>query len=391
MNAFDVAAILLIVVAAIAGFRSGALPQLFGLGGAILGGAIGLSILPILSDTLSALDPLPRAVVVIGGLLVIVAIGEGLGSSVGRRLGSRLGNGLSGAFDDIAGAFVGVAQGLLIVWLVGGLLAISPLDRLASLAQTSVVVRTLDTIVPSPETMAGQVAGVLDDSGLPDLFLGLEPLPAPPVDPPSDAQATAIGRLGAPSTVKVTSAACELVLTGTGIVVRRGYIVTNAHVVAGARTTRVVQAGQTYDATVVLFDPTLDVAVVRAPRLPAPALAFATIDPARGTAAAALGFPGGGPLTVVPAAVSRELQATGRDIYGEHQVTRSILELRAAIEQGDSGGPLVLADGTVGGLVFAEARADPDVGYALSPTAVAVRVAPALDRTEAVDTGRCIR
>ena len=58
--------------------------------------------------------------------------------------------------------------------------------------------------------------------------------------------------------------------------------------------------------------------------------------------------------------------ATGRDIYGQEQVRRQILELRAEIERGDSGGPLVLKDGTVGGVVFAEARTNPDVGYALS-------------------------
>ena len=46
-------------------------------------------------------------------------------------------------------------------------------------------------------------------------------------------------------------------------------------------------------------------------------------------------------------------------------MTRPILELRAEIDQGDSGGPLVLADGTVGGVVFAEARTDEEVGYAL--------------------------
>jgi hypothetical protein len=89
--------------------------------------------------------------------------------------------------------------------------------------------------------------------------------------------------------------------------------------------------------------------------------------------------------------VSGRLVATGRDIYGEALVLRDILELRAEIEQGDSGGPFVLADGTVGGLVFAEARTDPEVGYALTATSVAIAVAPAIGRTEPVDTGPCLR
>jgi S1-C subfamily serine protease len=167
--------------------------------------------------------------------------------------------------------------------------------------------------------------------------------------------------------------------------------VTNAHVIAGARTTRVTVDGGTHDASPVLLDPSLDVALLRAPTLSAPPMRFAAADPTRGTTGAALGFPDGGGLTVVPAAVSGRLVATGRDIYGEALVRRDVLELRAEIEQGDSGGPFVLADGTIGGLVFAEARTDPEVGYALTPTSVAVRIAPAIGRTDPVETGPCLR
>ena len=114
------------------------------------------------------------------------------------------------------------------------------------------------------------------------------------------------------------------------------------------------------------------------------------MDPERGAEGAALGYAGGGPLVVLPAAVAGAYQATGHDIYDRALVTREIIELRAAIEPGDSGGPVVLEDGTVGGLVFAESRADPEVGYALSPTAVATRVAPAVGRTGSVDVGACL-
>ncbi|MEA2577932.1 MAG: hypothetical protein QOD78_1520, partial [Chloroflexota bacterium] len=100
--------------------------------------------------------------------------------------------------------------------------------------------------------------------------------------------------------------------------------------------------------------------------------------------------PGGGSLTIVPAAVTGSYAATGRDIYDKATVRRQILELRAQIERGDSGGPFVLKDGTIGGLVFAEAKTDPDVGYALSPSAVATRVGPAVGRTAGVATGECV-
>jgi S1-C subfamily serine protease len=167
-------------------------------------------------------------------------------------------------------------------------------------------------------------------------------------------------------------------------------VVTNAHVVAGGRTVRVNLNGSAYDASVVLFDPDLDVALLRVPSLGAPALRLASTDPSRGDIGAALGYPGGGGLKILPAAVAGRIEARGRDIYGEHIVTRTILELRAAVDRGDSGGPLVLSDGTIGGVVFAESRTNEDVGYALSAPAVAVAIGPAVGRTSEVDTGACI-
>src|SRR5262249_52917493 len=178
--------------------------------------------------------------------------------------------------------------------------------------------------------------------------------------------------------------------SGSGFVVKPGYVVTNAHVVAGAGTIRVSQDGDAHDAAPVFFDPRLDIAVLYAPSLDAPPLKFAASDPDRGAVGATFGFPGGLGLDPQPAAVTGAYPAPGRDIYGTDRVTRRILELRAQIEQGDSGGPLILADGTVGGVVFAEARSDPDVGYALTPTSVREAISPALRRTGLVPVGTCI-
>ena len=151
--------------------------------------------------------------------------------------------------------------------------------------------------------------------------------------------------------------------------------------------------GRVLDAHAVLLDPAFDIAVLHVPGLGAPGLAVRLERPeARRASGATLGYPGGGRLEVLPAAVAgayrgdRAATSTARPT-----VRREILELRAEIDRGDSGGPFILEDGTVGGVVFAEARTDPDVGYALSPTEVATRVAPALGRTGAVDTGECVR
>jgi S1-C subfamily serine protease len=390
VNLFDLAVVVLVAIALMVGFRSGALPQLSGLAGALLGGVGAILLLPHLEAPLAAIEPSFRAFVVLAGLLFAVGIGEAVGSAIGRTAAARLGEGIFGALDRVMGAIVGSGQALLIVWLTGGLLAAGPSEVLAAQAQTSFVVRGLSNVLPAPTEIAGALARLLDDSGLPDLFVGLEPLPAPPVDLPDDPLVAELAKVALPSTVKITAATCLTLSSGTGFVVERGYVVTNAHVVAGASTVRIGLGDRAFDAVPVFVDPDLDIALLYVPQLDAPPLRLATSDPERGATGATFGFPGGRGLDVQPAAVAGAYQATGRDIYGENRVTRSILELRAKVDQGDSGGPLILADGSVGGVVFAEARTDADVGYALSPLAVRLAIAPAVGRTSGVSTGACI-
>jgi S1-C subfamily serine protease len=262
---------------------------------------------------------------------------------------------------------------------------------LASQAQTSLAVRTMSRLLPPPTEFAAELANLLNDTGIPELFVGLEPLPAPDVERPSDPAAQAIAARALASAFRVSAATCLYQSSGTGFAIAGDYVLTNAHVVAGATTIRVqATGGRLHDAIPVLFDPDLDVAVLWVEALDAPPLRFATVDPERGALGATLGYPHGGGLLVEPAAVAGAYAAQGLDIYGDQRVSRRILELRARVDQGDSGGPLLLSDGSVGGVVFAEARTDENAGYALTPTSVATAVAPAIGRTGRVDTGACI-
>jgi hypothetical protein len=392
VNPLDALTLLLVVVAAVLGWRSGAIPQVSGLVGAIAGGAAAIIAFPYLADPLSGIDPAFRPIVVLVALVGAVAIGESIGAGLGRVAARGLGDGLLGATDRAIGSGLGVVQALLIVWLAGSLLAEGPVPRLAEAAGGSTAVRTMATILPPPTEIAVGLGGWLDATGLPDVFVGFEPLPAPPVDRPDDRQARAIAADAEASTVKVSAATCGLSSVGTGFAIARGYVVTNAHVIAGAsaRGIRVNASGTTLDAVPVVFDPKLDVALLHVPGLGARSLAFAGHDPDRGALGATLGYPGGGALTILPAAVAGRYPATGHDIYGTDTVRRQILELRAAIDRGDSGGPLILEDGTVGGVVFAEARTNEDVGYALSATEVSAAVEPGVGDTAAIDTGDCV-
>jgi S1-C subfamily serine protease len=394
VNPVDLLVLLLLVVGVILGWRSGAIPQVSGLIGAIVGGAAVILGLPWLAEPLSGIDPAFRPVVVLVVLVLAVAIGESMGGSLGRAMAQRLGNGILSAADRTAGAALGAAQVILIVWLAGGLIAEGPIPRLAQTAGSSTAIRTIATVLPPPTEFAVGLGRFLDASGLPDVFVGFEPLPAPPVALPDDPTARAIAAVAEASTVKVSAATCGLQSIGTGFAIAAGYIVTNAHVVAGAapRGIRITAAGgRVLDAVPVLFDPALDVALLHVGALTALPLGWAHADPDRGALGATLGYPGGGGLVILPAAVASRYEATGRDIYGTAQIRRQILELRAQIDPGDSGGPLVLTDGTVGGVVFAEAKTDPNVGYALAATDVADAVRVGIGRTAAADTGDCVR
>ncbi len=391
INTIDLAVLVLAIVAAVIGFRSGAIPQVLGLAAAGAAVALIVAFAPQLMGALAGVEQPARAVVAIGGAFLVVAMAQGIGSGAGAMLRNRLLGAVGGGIDSALGAALGAAQVILVTWLVGGLLATSSIPVVAGIAGRSVAVRWLHEVLPPPGDVIGEVGAILDESGLPRVFSGLEPLPAAPIDLPAAPEVGAIAAHALGSTVRVEAQSCGASFTGAAFSVGAGYFVTNAHVVAGAERVTLRGAAGSGRGTVVLFDPDLDIAVVRATALRLPALVLAPQAPDRGAVGAALGYPNGAGLTTLPAAVTARVRARGRDIYGQAPIVRDVLELRAAIEPGASGGPFVLPDGTVGGVVFAESRTDDTVGYALDPTAVAVAIMPGLGETAPADTGPCIR
>jgi len=390
VNVVDLVAIALLGVSLVLGIRSGALPQLAGLTGAAIGAVVGFVVLPVGAPLLDSVSPTIRAIVVLSVLLGLVGLGEGLGATAGRAASHALGVGLLGALDRVAGAVVGGAQALLIIWLAGGVLASGPFQTIGQQAQRSVAIRVLDAFLPPPTEIVVELGHLLDNTGIPDVFIGLEQLPAENIALPPAGVARQIGERAAASVLRVVADGCQLRSSGTGFVIANGYLVTNAHVVAGSNSIIVQTSQASYQATPVLVDLELDIALLWAKDLTAPPLQFTRTEPSRGAIGATFGYPQGGDAAVQPATVAAVYNATGLDVTGNARVTRRIIELRANIEPGDSGGPLLLEDGSVGGVVFAESRVDPTVGYALSPIEVGQRVEGAVGRKSAADTGPCL-
>ena len=114
----------------------------------------------------------------------------------------------------------GVAQALLIVWLVGGLLAVGPIPRLTEAAQTSRAIRALNVVLPPPADFAVELGRLLDATGLPAVFVGFEPHPGRRRSTgPTTRRPRAIAKAALASTVKVSAAACGYTSSGTGFAV----------------------------------------------------------------------------------------------------------------------------------------------------------------------------
>ncbi len=392
INLVDLIAVLLVAVAIVFGWRSGFVVQALALAGFVVGVVLVILFAPWLADAFAEMDTLLRTLLVLGIVAGVVFLAQGIGSSLGGSVRRRMGRGVLGGVDKGAGAFFGLARGIFIVWLMGGLLALFPVPALAAESRQSVVLRALDTRLPSPVVLAAELGRVLEAAGLPDVFVGAPPpVEAPPGGPDAD-QAEQIAAAARRSTVRVESLACGRFMTGSGFAITADHLVTNAHVVTGSEQLWISFDGSLdrLPALVVHLDTQLDIAVLAVPGIALAPLTLADNPPARGAAAAAIGFTGGGRQRVIPAVVSRTIPAFGRDIYGGSMVARDVVELRADVAPGDSGGPVLLADGSVGGVTFSESRADPSIGYALSPVAVANSIRGTLRSDTPVASGSCI-
>jgi S1-C subfamily serine protease len=393
LNLVDVAAIGLVVLTMLLGYRSGFISGVMGLVCATAGIGALILLAPFGAELLADVDPFVRSLLVLLAVALALGVGESVGGAIASVIRRRLGRGILSAVDQVAGAVLGLAQGVFLVWLVGGLVTAVPSPTIAAEARRSVLLNEVDRRLPSPIGVIAELGRALETSLLPDVFLGPAPDPAPPVSGPLRQEAERIAAAAAVSVVRIEAVACGRLLSGTGFALGEEHVVTNAHVVAGASQVEISQDGRfdRFDATVVLFDPDLDLAVLRSPGLMHVPLELARTSPERGDRGAALGHTGGGGVRVIPAAVTRHIPAIGRDIYGTGRVTRDMLELQAGVSPGDSGGPLVLADGSVGGVIFSEARTDTAVGYALTAESVAEVAEPALDEVAPVDLGPCAR
>jgi S1-C subfamily serine protease len=390
VNVLDALLLLLALGYAIAGYQRGFVVGVTSTAGLLLGGYIGVQVTP------SVLDRFKPGIGVSVAALVIVLLAAFVGQTFGALLGRRIRDVFTWQparlLDALGGSVLSACAVLLVAWVLGVAVSGLQLRPLNREIQTSVVLRTVDSVLPGgADRVLSAFNSLVDFSRFPRY---LEPFAIEHIKPVRPPQGGIVRhssvRSAATSVVKVLGAApsCGRNLEGSGFVYAPGKVMTNAHVVAGV-THLVVQRGAAqFRAHVVFYNPNVDVAVLSAPGLQAPALHFG--KPAHsGEPAAVLGYPGNGPYDVEPARVRDSQTLRSPNIYGQGSVERQTYSVYALVRQGNSGGPLVNRRGRVIGVVFAASLTDTKTGYALTAAQVATAASKGRQSTSSVATGSC--
>src|SRR5689334_15459739 len=386
----DLAVLAIAFVAAISGWRSGALGSLLSFVGVVLGAVAGLLLAPhIVSHIEGSRTKLFASLFLI---LALVVVGEIAGVVLGRAVRGALRNPVLRVFDSTIGVALQLVAVLVAAYLLATPLTSSDQPNLAAAVKGSRVLTEVDSVAPPwLKSVPTRLSSLLDTSGF-DVLQPFGRTPIVNVDAPDANLATdAVVAATRPSVVKIKGIApsCQKVLEGSGFVVAPNRVMSNAHVVAGADNVTVEAEGKTYDASVVSYDPNADISILDVPDLPTAPLTFAEQAAPQGTDAVVMGYPGGGDFLATPARVREIIELKGPDIYRTTTVTREVYTVRGTVRQGNSGGPMINRSGQVLGVVFGAAVDDADTGFVLTAKEVSRQMAK-IGNTQRVPTGTCV-
>jgi S1-C subfamily serine protease len=387
----DIAVLVVAFIAAISGWRSGALGSLMSFVGVVLGAIAGVMLAPhIVSHVHSPRAKLFAALFLI---LALVVIGEVAGVVLGRAVRGAIRNRGIRTVDSIIGVALQLVVVLVAAWLLATPLTSSDQPNLAAAVRGSKVLAQVDKYAPEwLKSVPKRMSTLLRTSGLPEVLQPFGRTPIQAVDAPDASLADSLVVANArPSVVKIRGVApgCQKVLEGTGFVIAPNRVMSNAHVVAGSDSVSVQAEDQTYDATVVSYDPNADISILDVPNLPQRPLVFAEQPAKSGTDAVVLGYPGGGEFAATPARVREIIELNGPDIYRTTTVNREVYTIRGTVRQGNSGGPMINRAGQVLGVVFGAAVDDNDTGFVLTTNEVSRQLAK-IGNTGKVPTGACV-
>jgi S1-C subfamily serine protease len=387
----DIAVLVVAFIAAISGWRSGALGSLMSFVGVVLGAIAGVMLAPHIVSHVDS--PRAKLFAALFLILALVVIGEVAGVVLGRAVRGAIRNRGIRTVDSIIGVALQLVVVLVAAWLLATPLTSSDQPNLAAAVRGSKVLAEVDKYAPEwLKSVPKRMSTLLSTSGLPEVLQPFGRTPIQAVDAPDASLADSLVVANArPAVVKIRGVApgCQKVLEGTGFVIAPNRVMSNAHVVAGSDSVTVQAEGESYDATVVSYDPNADISILDVPNLPQRPLVFAEQPAKSGTDAVVLGFPGGGDFAATPARVREIIELSGPDIYRTTTVNREVYTIRGTVRQGNSGGPMINRAGQVLGVVFGAAVDDNDTGFVLTANEVSRQLAK-IGNTEKVPTGVCV-
>jgi S1-C subfamily serine protease len=386
LQPIDILLLVVLLLAALSGWRRGFAMVVLGYAGLLLGLAVGAWAAARVGFVVSPESSVRRTLAAIAVFFMIAAAFHAIGNLLGIRVRSALGGRWATRIDAVGGAIVAVLVAAIALWFIALSLSTVPFSPFAQAVTGSSVLRTIDRYAPRPPSALAQLRALLDRSPFPEAFSSLRP-PIASGQPPASVDTAGV-TAAARGTVQIQSRGCGGLLFGSGFPVQRDLVVTNAHVVAGTGRHQVITTGgASLPATVVFFDPDRDLALLRVPGLDL--RPFRLAGPARaGQTGAVIGYPGGGGEMIVGAKVVAQVNARGYDIYSRrNDVRRQIYVLNAKVRKGDSGGPVVDLAGRALGVVFAASTASDHTGYALTNQELRSAIAEARARSTSTPVG----
>lgn len=177
---------------------------------------------------------------------------------------------------------------------------------------------------------------------------------------------------------------------GSGSVLdRQGHILTNFHVIDGARRVEVtLYDSRSYDAQIIGIDPTSDMAVLKIDA-PADSLEPVTLGDSSTLSVGQRVFAIGNPFGLERTFTTGVISSLNREISSRNQRRiKSIIQTDAAINPGNSGGPLLDSEARLIGMTTAIASKtgqNTGVGFAI-PSATIARIVPQL-----IENGQVVR
>lgn len=388
MNVLDWILLVLVGTYALSGYWQGFITGAFATLGLLAGGAMGIWLAPVLLGNTK-----PSLWVSLGALFIVIAgasIGQALLQFLGARIRAKVTWQPVRVIDAFGGALLSALASLVVAWALGLAVSGSRLGPVTEQVRSSAVLASVNEVMPG--RIKDFVSGFDEVVGASLFPRYLEPF-APERIVEVDAGPARL--LDDPDVVRTEEAVlkvygtnrCKNGVEGTAFVYAPDRVMTSAHVVAGVRDPELVVGNSTVPATVVVYDPDLDIAVLAVDTPIQPLRFGGQAKPSAGVAI--VGYPQDGPFDIQTARIRAEQRLRSPNIYGESTVVREVYSVRGKIRPGNSGGPLVSSRGRVLGMVFAASITDSETGYALTVDQLAETAAAGISASQRVSTGAC--